>query len=180
MTSIPEISQKIDHLIKKHDTRDPFKLCKELKIKVHYKDLGYALKAFYFYQSRIKNIVINSRSGKIVQRVLCGHELGHSILHTELAALHGFQEIELFESSIPAEYEANLFAAELIIPDNDLFELLNDKDKTFFSIAKELYVPAELLDFKFRILKNKGYHLEAPFIAQPNFLKNDIAGYDLD
>ena len=67
MTSIPEISQKIDHLIKKHDTRDPFKLCKELKIKVHYKDLGYALKAFYFYQSRIKNIVINSRSGKIVQ-----------------------------------------------------------------------------------------------------------------
>lgn len=106
--------------------------------------------------------------------------LGHSILHTELAALHGFQEIELFESSVPAEYEANLFAAELIIPDNDLFELLNDKDKTFFSIAKELYVPAELLDFKFRILKNKGYHLEAPFIAQPNFLKNDIAGYDLD
>ena len=41
-------------------------------------------------------------------------------------------------------------------------------------------MPAELLDFKFRILKNKGYHLEAPFIAQPNFLKNDIAGYDLD
>ena len=40
MTSIPEISQKIDHLIKKYDTRDPFKLCKELKIKVHYKDLG--------------------------------------------------------------------------------------------------------------------------------------------
>lgn len=146
---------------------------------MHYKDTGYA-ESLLFLPVSVQKHSHNSRSGKIVQRVLCGHELGHSILHTELAALHGFQEIELFESSVPAEYEANLFAAELIIPDNDLFELLNDKDKTFFSIAKELYVPAELLDFKFRILKNKGYHLEAPFIAQPNFLKNDIAGYDLD
>ena len=93
MTSIPEISQKIDHLIKKYDTRDPFKLCKELKIKVHYKDLGYALKAFYFYQSRIKNIVINSRSGKIVQRVLCGHELGHSILPVSYTHLRAHETL---------------------------------------------------------------------------------------
>ena len=38
----------------------------------------------------------------------------------------------------------------------------------------DLYVPAELLDFKFRILKNKGYRSETPFTAQANFLKQKI------
>ena len=74
------------------------------------------------------------------------------------------------------EYEANMFAAELLIDDNELRELLNDSEKSFFGVAKELYVPAELLDFKFRILKNKGYHLEAPYIARSDFLKGDIPG----
>ena len=41
---------------------------------------------------------------------------------------------------------------------------------------KELGVPAELLDFKFRIMKNKGYRIEAPYIAKSNFLKDELAG----
>lgn len=74
----------------------------------------------------------------------------------------------------PAEYEANLFIAELIISDEYLLELLNERDKSFFRIANELYVPAELLDFKFRILKNKGLRIESPYVAQADFLKNNI------
>jgi len=68
MSSIYYISEKADALIKKYDTRDPLALCRELRIRVRYKDLGTAVKAYYFYQSRIKNIVLNSRSGSIVQR----------------------------------------------------------------------------------------------------------------
>lgn len=174
MSNIEFIHGKVDEIIKRFDTRDPFDICKSMNIHIHYKDLGTALKAYYFYQSRIKNIVINSRSGMIVRRILCAHELGHAILHGELATMRGFQELELFDMSAPAEYEANLFAAELIIPDEELLKLLNDQDKSFFSIAKELYVPAELLDFKFRILKSKGLRIESPYIARANFLKNDI------
>ncbi|NCB66212.1 MAG: hypothetical protein EOM48_08590 [Bacilli bacterium] len=58
-------------------------------------------------------------------------------------------------------------------------DVLNDDDKFFFGVAKELYVPAALMDFKFRVLKHKGYRIEAPYINNGNFLKNDIAGcYD--
>lgn len=176
MSKIEYISEKVNFLIEKYDTRDPFELCKEMDIHVHYMDLGTALKAYYFYQSRIKNIVINSRSGSIVRRILCAHELGHAVLHGELAAMRGFQEMELFDAIVPTEYEANIFAAELIIDDSELLPLLNDQEKSFLRIAKELYVPAELLDFKFRILKNKGYRLKSPFIAQANFLKHNIPG----
>ena len=170
------ISKKADTLIRKYGTRNPFELCDDLNIRIRYRDLGTAMKAFYFYQSRIKNIVLNTRSGEIVQRILCAHELGHALLHGELAAMRGFQELEMFNTVSHTEYEANLFAAELLIDDKELLALLNDKEKSFFSVAKELYVPAELLDFKFRILKNKGYQLEVPYIAQSNFLKGNIPG----
>ena len=174
MSSINYISQKVTSLTKKFSTRDPFEMCKYMDIKIRYADLGHLIKAYYFYQSRIKNIVLNSRSGEIVQRVLCAHELGHAILHGDLATMRGFQELELFDSMVPTEYEANLFAAELIISDEKVINLLNDTEKTFFSISNELYVPSELLDFKFRILKNKGYHLESPYVAKSNFLKDEL------
>lgn len=170
------ISEKIDALIRKYETRNPFELCDDLDIRIRYKDLGTAIKAYYFYQFRIKNIVLNTRSGRIVQKILCAHELGHALLHGELAAMRGFQELEMFDMTSRTEYEANLFAAELLIDDNELLELLNNSEKSFFGVAKELYVPAELLDFKFRILKSKGYHLEAPYIAQADFLKGNIPG----
>jgi hypothetical protein len=46
-------------------------------------------------------------------------------------------------------------------------------DNTFFSAAASLYVPMELLDFKFRVMKWKGYKLvEAPISARSNFLRD--------
>jgi Zn-dependent peptidase ImmA (M78 family) len=169
----------VDELTRKFDTRDPYELCRELGVCIRYKDLGQDIKAYYFYQSRIRNIIINTRVSEIVRRILVSHELGHDRLHKEIAMLKGFQEIELFNRATPAEFEANLFAAELLINDGELLKLLNDEDKTFFGVARELYVPAELLDFKFRVLKHKGYRIQAPYIANADFLKNEIDGcYD--
>ncbi|MDR0301732.1 MAG: ImmA/IrrE family metallo-endopeptidase [Treponema sp.] len=176
MSSIDYISNTVNRLVNKYKTRDPFEICNALDIRIRLKDLGQDIKAYYFYQSRIRNIVINSRVSETVRRILAAHELGHDRLHREIAMLKGFQELEMFDTAIPAEYEANLFAAELLIDDGELLGLLNDEDKTFFSVAKELYVPADLLDFKFRVLKHKGYRLNAPITAYGDFLKNDVAG----
>jgi len=53
----------------------------------------------------------------------------------------------------------------------------------FFQAAKALYVPSELLDFKFRILKRRGYKVESPITANGDFLKNleqrtDVPAFD--
>ncbi len=176
MSNIELICKKINSITEKYDSRDPFEICKAMDIHIYYKDLGTYIKAFYYYQSRIKNIVINTSSCTVIRRILCAHELGHAVLHGNLAAIRGFQETELFDRVVPTEYEANLFAAELVIPDDELFELLSDRDKSFFCIAEELYVPAELLDFKFRILKRKGYNINIPTAATADFLKNNIPG----
>lgn len=65
----------------------------------------------------------------------------------------------------------NIGASEVIELDIlSVFMLLGDT--FFFSVAKELEVPPELLDFKFRILKLKGWQIESPILANSNFLKN--------
>ena len=176
MASIDYIARIVTDLTRKYQTRDPFEICRALGIKIRYKDLGTDIKAYYFYQSRIRNIVLNWRISEIVRKILVAHELGHDRLHKEIAMLRGFQEIELFDRALPTEYEANLFAAELLIDDDELLEMLNDEDISFFGVASELYVPADLLDFKFRVLKHKGYRINAPYIANSDFLKNDIVG----
>jgi len=166
----------VEDLKCKYKTSDPFQLCRDLNIMIRYKDLGTEIKAFYFYQSRIRSIVINSRVSDVMRKILVAHELGHDRLHKEIAMMKGFQEFELFDMTSPAEYEANLFAAELLINDEELLEMLNDEDISFFGVAKQLYIPADLLDFKFRVLKHKGYRINAPYIANGDFMKKDIPG----
>jgi len=176
VSSIGHISRTVNKLSEKYKTRDPYELCDALGVRIRLKDLGTGIKAYYFYQSRIRSIVLNCRVSEPIRRILTAHELGHDRLHKEIAMLKGFQEIELFDMERPAEYEANVFAAELLIEDKELLELLNDDDRSFFDVARELYIPAALLDFKFRVLKHKGYRIEAPYIANGDFLKNDIEG----
>jgi len=176
MTSIDYIADVADKLTRKFDTRNPYKICDALDVRIRLKDLGTDIKAYYFYHSRIRNIVLNTRVSEIIRRILVAHELGHDILHREIAMLKGFREIELFDLAQPIEYEANIFAAELLIDDDELLDILNDENASFFSAARELYVPAALLDFKFRVLKHKGYRIEAPYYAHGDFLKNDIEG----
>lgn len=176
MPAIDYISGIADRLTRKYKTRNPYDLCDALGIRIRLKDLGTGIKAYYFYQSRIRNIVLNWRVSEAMRLILVAHELGHDRLHQEIAMLKGFREIELFDMARPAEFEANLFAAEVLIDDGELLELLNDEDKSFFGVAQELSVPAPLLDFKFRALKHKGYRIEPPYIASGDFLKNEIAG----
>lgn len=76
----------------------------------------------------------------------------------------------LFDDIDVKEYQANIFAAELLLPDEKVLQALNE-DSFFFQAASRLRVPAELLDFKFRVMKRKGYKLEAPFVSNGDFLK---------
>ena len=56
--------------------------------------------------------------------------------------------------------------------DEKVLEEINN-DGTFFTAAAMLNVPMELLDFKFRMMKWKGYKLvEPPVTSRSDFLKD--------
>ena len=92
-------------------------------------------------------------------------------MHRKGAGLKTFHDFKLFDTVSHYEYEANLFAAELLLRDKEVLSVLNG-DLSFFQAAQLLNVPAELLDFKFRAMKRKGYKLDAPISAHSDFLKN--------
>ena len=147
-------------------------------IKIHYYDLQKKLKGFFYYQSRQKNIVIDHNVNGILERILVAHELGHAVLHTKIAMMHGFQEMEVFDDRSIEENEANFFAAELLLEDGKVLECLSEH--TFFETAKMLYVPAALLDYKFSLLHEKGELVNSMYIRKADFLKEDLHAYDND
>ena len=99
MKTAEHIIETVDKLVRKYHTRDPYELCQLLGIKIHYYDLQKKLKGFFYYQSRQKNIVIDHNVNGILERILVAHELGHAVLHTKIAMMHGFQEMEVFDDS---------------------------------------------------------------------------------
>ncbi len=153
--------------------RDPFRLCEQLGFLVNPLDLGKgedAIKALIVECCRIKCITYNTNLSEELLRPTIFHECGHGLLHP--IGLFGYTDITLYDESSRKEKEANLFCAEYMLEDDEVLEALN-ADLTFFSAAKALSVPAELLDFKFRLLKWKGYKLgESPIYARANYLND--------
>ena len=169
-------------LKKKYDETDPFKLCKAMGIILLLQPMGKhegAIKGFYMKCKRIRTITVNSDLPEIIQKIIVAHEIGHAALHRK-SGIHAFHEVGLFDESSFMEQEANLFAAEYLLDDQKVLETLNS-DTTFFAAASELYVPMELLDFKFRVMKWKGYKLiEPPISARSNFLRDMEVPPDAD
>ena len=178
MAATAYIIDVVNKLVEKYGTRDPYELCRALGIKIHYIDMQKKLKGFFFYQSRQKNIVIDCNVNKVLELILVAHELGHAVLHTEVALMHGFQEMEVLENrqDMPEENEANIFAAELLLDDKTVLEHLSKE--SFFEAASALYVPAALLDYKFMILRSKGYRLNTVNVRKSDFLREDLGAYD--
>lgn len=137
MRTAAHIIETVGKLVKKYDTRDPYELCKCLEIKIHFYNLEKKLKGFFFYQSRQKNIVIDSNVNDVLERILIAHELGHAVLHTKIAMMKGFQEMEVLDGRSQDEDEANFFAAELLLEDKEVLECLSKY--SFFETARNLF-----------------------------------------
>jgi len=88
-------------------------------------------------------------------QVILAHEIGHVVLHKKEAQMSAFHELELFDNVDQKEYEANIFASELLLSNEDVMDAINE-DQFFFDAARQLCVPPEMLDFKFRIMKKTG------------------------
>ena len=156
------ISKIVLKLKKKYRTDDIWQLCDAMKVIINPVPMGKrstAVKGFFIRSARMKVITINSDLPEIVQRCILAHELGHAVLHGS-SGFSTFHDTALYDESSETEKEANLFAA------------INN-DGTFFTAASMLNVPMELLDFKFRMMKWKGYKLvEPPVTSRSDFLKD--------
>lgn len=135
----------VDTIIKKHKTRDPFKLANLIGITVLYEHLG-EYKGYYSNFYRHKIIHINKHLTKLEQKITCAHELGHAFLHTKSST--PFMRKNTLFSIDKLELEANKFSAYLLIDDT---LIQSNHLETIDHISSFFEVPKELVCLKFKL-----------------------------
>ena len=169
MSGYERIRQQARTLVKRHGTRNPFIIADEMGIHVRFCNDFIKLKGFYKVIDRSRFIFINANLDEHEQQVICAHELAHDTLHRTLVKSGILQEIMLYDMKSRPEYEANVFAAEILLDDNVVYELAQDGfDEE--QIASELCVDADLVRIKMNEMNKQGYKFNLSRVPRGDFL----------
>jgi len=157
-------------LVKRCGTRDPFKIAKEIGVNIMFVDNLSKLKGVYRVIKRNRWIFINSNLSPKMQRIVCAHELGHDQLHRHLAKGDGLVEFMLYDMQSRPEYEANIVASEILLPDDEVLEYIYGYQYDAEQIARAMSSDINLVALKVARLNQKGYNLNQ-IESKSDFLK---------
>ncbi len=179
MKRIRFISQTVERLINKSGTRDATAICNDLDIILCYNPMGSAesgCKGFFAVFYGESCITVNNRLSDKVARLILAHELGHAVLHRDEAVKSTLTDFASFDPTNVLEREANLFAAELLINDEEIMHLIEmgyDQPE----IAATLEVTPELVAYKFELLYDKRMiDIMPPIPAKSTFFTRNLGG----
>lgn len=154
LNSTNTIITRADTIVREIGTRDPERIAKELGIVIKEVDFD-RQKGVYKVIKRNRFIFIKSDLHEVMHRIVLLHEIGHDQLHRKQATV--FQEFNLFDmTSNSMEYEANLFAAQIALPDDDIIEHIYD-GLDASQIARAMHSDINLVALKVSELSRRGY-----------------------
>jgi len=120
------IKLRVKNLIEKYNTRNPYELCRRLKITIICRDLGKP-KGWFQKVLRRKYIFLNKKLDEYSKLIVLCHELGHAILHNSEKIR--FMKMNFLNYTSELENEANEFGAELMKYQEEVsFEIARDCD----------------------------------------------------
>ncbi|WP_025727753.1 ImmA/IrrE family metallo-endopeptidase [Heyndrickxia ginsengihumi] len=134
------IDQEIAKLVKKYKTNNPFELAAYKNIHVVYFEMHPEILGFYKYEKRNKFIVLNTRSEEKERLFLCGHELGHTVMHEKIHT--PYLRKNTFFSVDKVECEANYFATHLLLHGENL-----QNYETTYDLLRSKGIPFEMERF---------------------------------
>lgn len=126
----------------RYNTNNPFEIARERNIRILYEPMKTTL-GFYVRYRRFQHIILNDDLSEGMQRFVCAHELGHSILHADLN-VPKLTRYTMF-SRDKFERQANTFAVELLLPDDLLREY---EGYSIYHLAASYGVPQEFVELK--------------------------------
>ena len=157
-------------IIRQVGRRDMHCIARELNIHVLYNENFTKLLGMYFYQWRNRFIILNGNLDDVWQRMVLAHEIGHDQMHRELAKQQQMQEFELFRLNSRTEYEANAFAAHLLMDTDEVYaELKEGCDE--FSLSQKMNCNINLTLVKLQEMAKLGYDIRPSDSIDSQFLK---------
>ncbi len=163
------IYKQVQRLVKKYHTRDPFEILENMNVIVVESDKYETLKGYCFMSCQSTYTVINTFLPEPVKRIVAAHELGHIILHRHQLKMAPMKDSVLYDMTSQTEYEANMFAADLLINDDDI-HTLSKEDMDYFSMCKYLCTTPDVMSFKLFSLIRRGYTYDLPMGIDSRFL----------
>lgn len=137
-----DVKRLVAYYVKKYETRNPFRLAEYLNVFVHVVPLGSRAGCYMFLKNH-KCIFLNEDLNEQERMLVMAHELAHSIMHRKENCYFIRNKTLLLTSEI--ETEANMFAAELLIPDDLIYE---NPGMSKSQIARLAGYDERIMDFK--------------------------------
>ena len=116
-----DIKKLITYYVSKYNTRNPFEIADYLGILYQIGNIGCS--GCYMFLKNHRYIFISENLSEPETQMVMAHELGHAILHRKENCY--FIRNQTLLSNSKNEQEANLFAAELVIPNEIILETYN-------------------------------------------------------
>ena len=161
-----------ERLRKKYNTRDPFEFLEAINVRVDFTHEfpKNGLKGFCTIFNHTRYVVINAFLCEEEQRVVAGHEAGHIILHMDDLKVGAFRDNDIYMAKSRKEREANFFAADFLISDDDVLDAMKACDANFFTVAHALCIPEPFFAFKLYSMVERGYTMKMPIDLDSTFL----------
>lgn len=137
-----DIKQLVSYYVRKFNTRNPYDLAKYLNVEVQIGKLGNRAGCYMFLKNH-KCVFLNEDLKENEMRLVMAHELAHSIMHRKENCYFIRNKTLLLTSKM--EIEANTFAAELLIPDELIFE---NPGLSADQLARIVGYDKKIMDFK--------------------------------
>lgn len=147
------VKRIVTHYKRKYHTNNPFEIAKALGIEVIIGDMG-SRSGCYMYLKRSKCIWLNENLEPHEMEFVMAHELGHAIMHPYENCY--FIKHKTFLLNSKNEIEANEFAAELLIPENDIWEYAVERQYSTDMLVRLWGYQKEIIE-----LRLKSYRQEA-------------------
>lgn len=163
------IIEKAERLTARYRTRNPYTIAGQLGIYVLNFDTPGTLKGMYSVIKRSRFIFVNESLDDELRRFVCAHELGHDLLHRKLIGQTPMSDTNLYGNSSRMEYEANVFAAALLVDRKKVLKCAVS-GRTGAEIAALLHVDVNLISIMIDQLIREGYALN-PVSRKNNILK---------
>ena len=167
-----EIYRKANQIVQKSGKRDALQIARNSGIYLHFVEEFKNLLGMYTYQQKERHILLNANMDEILMNMVCAHEIGHDTLRREKAKGKSvLPEFVLFDMRTAVEYEANAFAAHVLIDDEELFFYLQ-QGYDVAQLSAVMNTNINLMLVKLNELNRMGRKYHLPYVPNADFLKN--------
>lgn len=169
--SVNYIYDSVQSKIKKSRTRNPFTIAEDNGIMLIFDSNLNKMKGMYTIIKRNRIIIINDNMPERMQQMVCAHELGHDALHRQFAKDGGLREFMLYDMKSRPEYEANMYAADLLLDDEEIMELAKC-GYDMQQVAGMLNTDINLIGLKMASMNYRGFDLRIGIEPKSDFLRS--------